>query len=118
MSLLVVQLNSDQLSEIIESAVKNAIEKIPQLPTREEPEKPLTIPEAAEYLSLSVPTIYTLISKGHLPAKKRSKRVYFFASDLNNYLKAGGKKMVIKEKAETDPGKQVKKVLTAKIKSR
>lgn len=65
-----------------------------------EVEFPMTVKEAAEYLRLSVPTVYTLISKGELPSKKRSKRVYFFASDLNNYLKAGGKKVVVREDPE------------------
>lgn len=92
MSLLLVQLNTDQLTEIIQVAVRKTLEDIPKLPPREEPERPMTVAEAAKYLSLSIPTVYALISRGELPVKKRSKRCYFFASDLNNYLKGGSKK--------------------------
>lgn len=49
----------------------------------------LTVQAAAEFLSLSVPTIYGLISKGDLPVMKRSKRCYFSKRDLLNYLKEG-----------------------------
>lgn len=55
-------------------------------------EKLLTVKEAAEYLSLSVPTIYGLISKGELPVMKRSKRCYFTTEGLLNYLKMGRRK--------------------------
>lgn len=51
----------------------------------------LTVQGAAEFLSLSVPTVYGLISKGELPVMKRSKRCYFSKADLLNYLKAGRK---------------------------
>lgn len=52
----------------------------------------LTVDECAQFLNLSKPTVYTLISKGELPVMKRSKRCYFTKSDLVNYLKAGRKK--------------------------
>lgn len=91
--LIVEQLdNLQQLFELIQNAMRGVVEETPNKEQAEGPEKPMTVREASEYLSLSVPTIYTLISKGELPVKKRSKRCYFFASDLNNYLKAGGRK--------------------------
>lgn len=51
----------------------------------------LTVQDAAKFLSLSVPTIYGLISKSELPVMKRSKRCYFTKLDLINYLKGGRK---------------------------
>lgn len=109
--MLIVQLDHQQLSELIQNAVRKVIKETPEKNQPEELEKPMTVREASEYLSLSVPTIYTLISKGELPVKKRSKRCYFFASDLNNYLKAGGKKMILEEDPDK-PGQ--KKVSTSK----
>ena len=47
----------------------------------------LTVQSAAKFLSLSVPTIYTKISKGELPVIKRDKRCYFTKADLMSYLK-------------------------------
>lgn len=65
-------------------------------PTRFEPtaqpEQLLTIQEAAEFLSLAVPTMYSKVSKGELPVMKRSKRLYFSRTELLEYLKDGRKK--------------------------
>jgi excisionase family DNA binding protein len=52
----------------------------------------LTVQDAAKFLSLSVPTVYGLISKREIPVMKRSKRCYFSKAELINYLKAGRKK--------------------------
>lgn len=52
----------------------------------------LTVQDAANFLSLAVPTVYSLISKGELPVMKRSKRVYFSKNELVNYLRQGRKK--------------------------
>lgn len=52
----------------------------------------LTVKQAAEFLSLSVPTVYGLISKREIPSMKRSKRRYFSKSELMSYLKEGRKK--------------------------
>src|SRR5688572_1900111 len=60
------------------------------LPSLEnEPNKFITVPEAAKFLSLSIPTIYSLISKAQLPVIKKSKRCYFSTTDLEDYLKSG-----------------------------
>ncbi len=62
----------------------------------------LTVQQAAEFLSLSVPTVYGLISKGAIPCMKRSKRVYFSKDELINYLKQGKKQTVSELAAEAD----------------
>lgn len=49
----------------------------------------LTINEAALYLSLSVPTIYTKVSKREIPFMKRGKRLYFSKPELLAYLNEG-----------------------------
>jgi hypothetical protein len=43
------------------------------------------------FLNLSVPTIYSKVSKNELPYMKRSKRLYFSSSELLEYLKHGRK---------------------------
>jgi len=58
----------------------------------EQPERLLTVYDAAEFLNLTVPTIYSKVSKGELPVMKRGKRLYFSANELMEYLKAGRKK--------------------------
>lgn len=61
-----------------------------------------TVQDTAKFLSLSVPTVYTLISKGDLPVMKRSKRCYFSKVELIKYLKQGRKKTQSEIDAETD----------------
>ncbi len=63
----------------------------------------LTVQGTANFLSLSVPTVYSLISKGELPVMKRSKRCYFSKADLIQYVKQGRKKTLaeIASEAET-----------------
>ena len=57
-------------------------------------EAPLTIQEASEILHLSVPTIYSKVSRGELPVMKRSKRLYFSRSELLKYIKHGRRKTI------------------------
>ncbi len=58
----------------------------------ERPEQLLSVQEAAQFLNLTVPTIYSKVSKGELPVMKRSKRLYFSSTELMEYLKEGRKK--------------------------
>lgn len=51
----------------------------------------MTIQEAAEFLHLSVPTLYSKCSNGELPVKKRSKRLYFSKLELISYLNDGSR---------------------------
>ncbi len=48
-----------------------------------------TAREAAKFLSLALPTVYSMVSKGKLPYMKRSKRLYFDRDELMEYLKKG-----------------------------
>jgi excisionase family DNA binding protein len=91
-------LTFDKLPEAVAMLTKEVselkrllIEKQEQPPT-EQPDQLLTIHEAAEFLSLTVPTMYSKVSKGELPVMKRSKRLYFSRTELLEYLKEGRKK--------------------------
>jgi len=63
----------------------------------------LTIKQAAEFLSLSVPTIYGLVSRSEIPLCKKGKRLYFSKSDLTDWIKTGRKKTIaeISDEAHT-----------------
>ena len=76
----------------IEILMSNLSLKLGNEDIHSEKDEILTIKEAANFLSLSVPTIYGLLSKGELPVMKRSKRCYFSKLDLIDYLKAGRRK--------------------------
>jgi len=95
--------------EVIEARL-NSIETLlldlkhtPQeLGEQPETDELLTVQDTAKFLSLSVPTIYTLISRGELPVMKRSKRCYFSKVELINYLKQGRKKTFAETASEAD----------------
>jgi excisionase family DNA binding protein len=67
------------------------------LPT---PEALLTIQQASEFLNLSVPTIYSKVSKGELPVMKQGKRLYFSSIELMQFIKDGKKKTYAEIEAE------------------
>lgn len=49
----------------------------------------LSIKEAANFLNLKVPTLYSKVSKREIPFMKRAKRLYFSRKDLLDYIKSG-----------------------------
>ncbi|MBI0401362.1 helix-turn-helix domain-containing protein [Cyclobacterium marinum] len=78
----------------IENLILDLKHKSKQAESSNQPERLLTIQEAAELLSLTVPTLYSKVSKGELPVMKRSNRLYFFRTELLDYLKGGRKKSI------------------------
>ena len=95
--------------EVIEarlSSIENLILDLKHSPLRveptEHPEQLLTIQQAAELLSLTVPTLYSKVSKGELPVMKRSKRLYFSRTELTEYIKEGRKKSNAEIEAEAE----------------
>lgn len=49
----------------------------------------LNISEAAALLNLSVATIYFKVSKNEIPVCKKGKRLYFYKSELTDWIKSG-----------------------------
>ncbi|KAF0237439.1 MAG: hypothetical protein FD181_2005 [Prolixibacteraceae bacterium] len=89
------------LTKEISELKRLLIEKQEQTPT-EQPDQLLTIQQTANFLSLAVPTIYSMVSRGELPVMKRSKRLYFSKVELINYLKQGRKKTFAETATEAD----------------
>lgn len=95
-------MNNENLTfDLLPKAIQNLTNEVSELKSlllnkqeqkQEQPEKLLSIKQAAQFLNLSVPTIYTKVSKGELPFMKRSKRLYFSSSELMAYLKDGRNK--------------------------
>jgi excisionase family DNA binding protein len=95
--------------EVIENrltSIENLLLDLKQKPIdvgkQNEAEKLLTIQEAAEFLSLTVPTIYSKVSKNQLPFMKRGKRLYFSSVQLIEYIKDGRKKSNAEIEAEAE----------------
>lgn len=49
----------------------------------------LNIQQASEMLNLSIPTIYSKVSKRELPYSKRGKKLYFSRTELLDFVKSG-----------------------------
>lgn len=83
-----VTMLTNEVSELKKLMLESRQQSEPTTP----PDTLLTIQQAAAFLSLSVPTLYTKVSKGELPVMKRGKRLYFSQGELLGYLKAGRRK--------------------------
>ncbi|MET4141464.1 helix-turn-helix domain-containing protein [Pedobacter sp. UYP1] len=78
------------------SALHNKVDNIKYLLLESQKVPPpyadlLTIKQAAEFLSLSVPTLYTKVSRKEIPVNKRGKRLYFSTAELSTWIKSGRK---------------------------
>ena len=65
-------------------------------------ERPLNIREAAEYLSLSVNTIYQKVKRREIPYNKRNGRLYFDKQKLRDYIDGGQVKSIDEIRKEAD----------------
>ncbi len=84
----------------IENLILDLKHQPQQVKLQEKTEEFLTVQEAADFLNLTVPTIYSKVSKGELPVMKRSKRLYFSSIQLMEYIKEGVKKSNAEIEAE------------------
>jgi excisionase family DNA binding protein len=102
--MIIVQLNSEQLSDLIQHSVRSVLSEATPQPTAttDQGEQLLTIQEAAEFLNLTVPTIYSKVSRSEIPVMKRSKRLYFSKLELISYLKEGRKKTMAETAREAE----------------
>ena len=70
--------------------------------TQPEVDQLLTIKQAAELITLSVATLYGLVSRKEIPVSKRGKRLYFSKADLLAWIKSGRKLTVSEIEAQAE----------------
>jgi excisionase family DNA binding protein len=68
----------------------------------QEADELLPISEAAKFLNLSVPTLYGKVSRKDIPVNKQGKRLYFYKSELADWIKAGRKKTAAEIRQEAE----------------
>ena len=73
-----------------------------------EVEAPINIEEASKFLDKEVSTLYTLVQKGQIPYHKKLRKLYFFKSELVQWIK----------ESEDDTAELEKEFLTANKKRR
>jgi len=54
----------------------------------------LTVKQAAEYLTLGVSTIYGKVCRREIPVNKQGKRLYFYKSELEEWIRTGRKQTI------------------------
>ena len=96
--MLIMQLDDEQLSELIENSLRKVLQEITPTPT----EDLMTIQEAASFLNLTVATLYVKVSKKELPHLKQGKRLYFSRLELLEHLKKSRKKQKQKQKQKQE----------------
>ncbi|PVY40850.1 helix-turn-helix domain-containing protein [Pontibacter virosus] len=93
------------------SELHNKLSRIEQLLLeRQGPEKEeemFTVAQAAAFLKISVGTVYLKVSSREIPVNKRGKRLYFYKSELEEWVKGGRKKTVseLQQEAQQYAGK-------------
>jgi len=87
-------LTFDKLPE----AVSQLLEKVSHIESlltgqQQQPGKDelFTITQAAKFLNLAVPTLYSKVSRKEIPVNKQGKRLYFYKSELEEWIKRGRK---------------------------
>ena len=60
----------------------------------------MTITQAAEFLNLSVQTLYGKVCHKEIPVSKKGKRLYFYKSELEDWIRSGKKKTMEELKQE------------------
>jgi len=90
-NLILSSIDSEKLiCDISEKVTAKILEAVTSKPTSvKRSEKLLTIKEAAEFLNLTVPTLYSKVHKRTIPFMKKGKRLYFSSVELMNYIKEG-----------------------------
>ena len=101
------KLTFDQLPEVLTRLLEkvNRLEELilkTQLPPTEPKDKLLSVKETAKFLNLSVPTIYSKVSRGELPVMKQGNRLYFSSFELMEYIKDGRQKTNAEIEAEAE----------------
>lgn len=82
----------EQLPEMVSRILKKMehLEKLIQEKTlNNDQEKMLNIKEAALFLDLSIPTLYSKVCRNEIPVHKPGKRLYFQKSALLDWIKGG-----------------------------
>ena len=92
--MIIIQLTEEQFKGLLEEAIRKA-----SITNHQEPSPPpdelLTAVQTADFLSLELSTIYSLVNQKAIPyMKPNGKRLYFSKQELIGWIKSGRKKTV------------------------
>lgn len=84
--MVIIQLDSEQLFDVIENAVRKVISEQPAHTAKPDGKTIFSLTQLCEYTGLSKQTVYKLTAKGLVPHSKCGKRLYFEKSEIDNWL--------------------------------
>lgn len=95
-------LKFDQLPNLVADLKNEVLEMkallLQKAESKPEPNNPIKIKEVAELTGLTVPTLYGYVQRNEIPFNKKGNRLYFFKSDIIDWIKTG-KQKTLKELA-------------------
>jgi len=98
--MIILQLDNEQLDSLIQNAVRKVHNETTKTQSHPEIEKPLNTKGAAEFLGVSVNTIYGYTFRKEIPFSKKGKFNYFSKTQLTQWIKEGQRKMASENVAE------------------
>ena len=98
--------------EKLPEAVAMLLEKMERIerllmeqPSGEESNERMTVKQAATFLTLAVSTLYNKVSLKEIPVTKKGKRLYFYKSELEAWIRSGRKSSGCSRGREHDAGR-------------
>jgi excisionase family DNA binding protein len=101
-NLVFTQLTIPEVRQLFRQELETYFSTKTHNPTQQATDQLLTIAQVAEFLSLSVPTVYGLVSRSVIPCMKKGKRLYFSKDEISDWIKTGKKKTISELSAEAD----------------
>lgn len=89
-----ILVSKEELIQILQVSLKEVLREEASVKDKSDPEDILDIQEAAQFLKLSINTIYGYTSQSRVPFIKRGKKLYFEKSKLEAWLKEGSRESI------------------------
>ena len=80
------------LTPLISRSVNKALNGIKLPESEQKKDKLLSVREAADFLGLAVPTVYSMTSNNKIPFRKPGKKLYFLESELIKWIDSSKRK--------------------------
>ncbi len=87
--LITVNLSPDELSGLIESAVRKVLSDLPSPPTRVNKPELLSTKQASVLLNVTISTVYSYVHYRKIPYHKKSGKLYFKRSEIMKWIESG-----------------------------
>ena len=98
-----VVLSTRNIDDFISDVANEVVKKIFSVnKTEQQPDKPLNIGEVVKLTGYTKPTIYLYCQKNIIPHHKKNGRLFFFKSEIIDWIKTGKQKTLKELDAEAD----------------